>query len=76
MIVKEYFYNLQCDRCCNLCDDEMWHIDESTVKAIAEESGWREIDGKHYCPDCYEVDDNDRCVPLPPIVTPQKTVTP
>ena len=26
-IVREYFYNIECDVCGSLCDDELWNTD-------------------------------------------------
>ena len=26
-LVKEYFYNIECDACGCLCDDELWKAD-------------------------------------------------
>lgn len=38
--------------------------DECTAKEQAMESEWAEIGDKHYCPDCYEFDDElDEYVP-------------
>jgi hypothetical protein len=38
--------------------------DEGTAKEQAMESEWAEIGDKHYCPDCYEFDDElDEYVP-------------
>lgn len=39
-------------------------LDEGTAKEQAMESEWVEIGDKHYCPDCYEFDDElDEYVP-------------
>ena len=61
-IVKEYFYNVKCDRCGNLANEELWRNDVAFAKEDADESGFIEVDGKHYCPDCYTIDDEDNIV--------------
>lgn len=61
-IIKEYFYNVQCDRCGKLANEELWKSDEQYAKEEAEESSFVEIGGKHYCSDCYTIDDDDRIV--------------
>ena len=61
-IVKQYFYNVECDRCGKLSDEEHWRVDEDLSKENADESGFIEVDGKHYCPDCYTIDDEDNIV--------------
>ncbi len=57
-VVKEYFFNIKCDVCGCLCDNELWHTDSQGIKAIADESGWIKLGGKDYCPDCWEYDEN------------------
>lgn len=61
-VVKEYFYNIKCDVCGSLCDDELWHTDSQGIKAIADESGWIKLGGKDYCPDCWEYDEDDNII--------------
>ena len=61
-IVKEYFYNVKCDRCGKLANEELWGNDVAFAKEDADESGFIEVDGKHYCPDCYTIDDEDNIV--------------
>lgn len=61
MIVKKIFYGIQCDRCGEMYNDgdhEFWFDEDSAIE-YAIESEWIEKDGKHYCYDCYEVDDKD-----------------
>lgn len=55
--LKEYFYNIKCDVCGCLCDDELW-TDSQGIKTIADESGWIKLGGKDYCQDCWEYDEN------------------
>ena len=57
-VVKEYFYNIECDVCGCLCDDELWNKNSRGIKEIADESGWIKLGGKDYCPDCWEYDEN------------------
>lgn len=61
-IVKEYFYNIQCDRCGKLANEELWRNDVGFAKEDADESEFIEVEGKHYCPDCYTIDDEDNIV--------------
>ena len=59
--VKSYF--LRCDNCDktyiesrnNYC---IW-LDASTAIEDAMNEDWIEHGGKHYCPNCYTIDDND-----------------
>ena len=62
-IIKEYFYNVKCDRCGKLANEELWKCDEQSAKVDADESSFVELGGKHYCPDCYTIDDDD-CVAI------------
>ena len=62
MIKPITMYSVVCDRCGKPFIDEFngivaW-LDEGTAKEQAMESEWVEIGDKHYCPDCYEFDDN------------------
>ena len=62
MIVKEIFYGVECDRCKELHNDgdhEFWFDEDSAVE-YAIQSDWIKHNGKHYCEDCYEIDDEDR----------------
>lgn len=68
MIKEVKMYSVICDRCGKAFIDEfngiMAWLDEGTAKEQAMESEWTEIDDKHYCPDCYEFDDElDEYVP-------------
>ncbi len=67
-IRKFEYWGCQCDRCgCRLNDGaiDAWSEKRDVVEFIADESNWLNIDGKWYCPDCYEVDDNtDEYVPI------------
>lgn len=48
-LLKEYFYNIKCDVCGCLCDDELWNTDSQGIKTIADESGWIKLGCKDYC---------------------------
>lgn len=62
MIVSDTFYNRRCDSCgAELCEE--WYRDAGDCEfaTILRESGWFTADGdRHYCPDCWERDDDDR----------------
>ena len=68
MIKPVTMYSVVCDRCGKTFIDEFngivaW-LDEGTAKEQAMQSEWAEIGDKHYCPDCYEFDDElDEYVP-------------
>ena len=47
-LLKEYFYNIECDVCGCLCDDELWNTDIRQIKEIAVETGWIKLGGKDY----------------------------
>lgn len=51
-------YQIVCDKCGNVFRDIYTHSTLFVDKCsnIADYSDWEEIDGKHYCPDCYEVE--------------------
>ncbi len=61
MIEKVEMYQAVCDRCGKSYYDEFngfvaWS-DESTARNAATENGWSEMNGKLYCPDCMEYDE-------------------
>lgn len=62
MIVKEYFYNVECDCCHCLANEDLWQVDENTAKENALDNDWREFEGKHYCPKCWKLDDDENIV--------------
>ena len=67
MIKLVTMYSVVCDRCGKtFCkgDTTITGADKKSVRSYALESGWVEIGDKHYCPDCYEFDDElDKYVP-------------
>ena len=59
MIEKVTYYDIICDRCDKSLTDEseMRYLDKDIALKFAEQSDWIEINGKNYCPDCYELDE-------------------
>lgn len=57
MVLKESFYNLQCDHCGCMADDDLWHPDLESACESAD--GWLIMNNKHYCPNCWQYDDED-----------------
>ena len=61
MKVERRYYNIKCDCCGQLLDpDSYW---DDGLEEMAEECSWKALEpDKHYCPDCYEWDDEDHLV--------------
>ena len=61
-IVRDTFYNIRCDSCgAELCEEWYHDVGNDEFATILSESGWFTADGnRHYCPDCWEWDDDDR----------------
>lgn len=57
MIEPVTMYSVVCDRCGKILDDGSVWEDKSSAISYALNSKWAEIGDKHYCPDCYEFDD-------------------
>lgn len=55
---------MNCDHCGKTLVTDGVQTEKSSLYDAAEEAEWREINGRHYCPECYEVDDNDDYVPI------------
>lgn len=51
-------YQIVCDKCGKTFDgtDTCSGLFHNTQTDISDYSDWEEINGKHYCPDCYEVE--------------------
>ena len=66
MIEEVIYYDIICD-CCGKSfteESEMCYPDTNSALMVAEQSGWSEIGDKHYCRDCYELDEvTDEYVP-------------
>lgn len=66
MVTQQIFYGLKCNRCqCEFEDGDQSHFsDEETVIEYALESDWIEKNGKHYCSDCYDIDEDTNQVTI------------
>ena len=62
MIIDRLFHNIQCDHCGKLLDEEIWYDDKDAIPTILDECGWIECEGRHYCDECWEYDDDDNIV--------------
>ena len=56
MYKEAIFYGLQCDRCGDDYEsgEYTYFSDKGDVLDSAIDNDWQEIDGRHYCPCCYE----------------------
>lgn len=61
MKIKKEFYNIKCDCCNSLLDEKSWQKDE-VLHEMMFDSNWKEFDGKHYCPDCWQYDGNNNII--------------
>lgn len=62
MIREVTMYQAVCDGCGGLLKNSLTKRtivfeDEEWLRATCSEFDWREINGKLYCPDCYEYDE-------------------
>lgn len=62
-IFEEKAYGVQCDVCSKVYMNEysgfsLW-TDESSPREEAQDDHWLIEDGKCYCPDCFEIDEED-----------------
>ena len=65
MIQKVTMYTVICDNCgkdSNADSDFSCWNDMGWAQEEALESDWIKEEDKHYCPDCYEYDDDDNLV--------------
>ena len=63
MIIDRLFHNIKRDACGRLIDDETWWDDkEALTGTVLDECGWIECEGRHYCDQCWEYDDDDNIV--------------
>lgn len=59
-IITNVFYAVKCDRCGELhenFDDSSFYFDKNSALEDIENDEWIEQDNKHYCPNCYIVDE-------------------
>ena len=66
MIKEVTYYDIICDRCGKSFteESEMCYTDTESAEMVAKDSEWLAIGGKHYCRDCYELDEEtDEYVP-------------
>ena len=66
MIKEVTYYDIICDRCRKSLteESEMCYPDKYSALMVAKKSEWVYINGKDYCPDCYELDEEtDEYVP-------------
>lgn len=75
MITEQLFYGVRCDRCGDDYEssgDYSYMTTKGDILDCAIDDDWEEIDGKHYCPCCYEKnpdpehDDDHEYRPKPP----------
>ena len=63
MIVDRQSHNIKCDACGRLIDDETWWDDKDALTTqILNDCNWIECEGRHYCDECWEHDDDDNIV--------------
>ena len=66
MIKEVIYYDIICDHCGKSLTNEIniCFPDTGSAEMTAKDSEWLTIGGKHYCPDCYELDEEtDEYVP-------------
>ena len=59
MIKEVAYYDIICDRCGKSLteESETCYPDTESAEIAAKDSEWMTIGNKHYCPDCYELDE-------------------
>ena len=59
MIEEVTYYDIICDRCGKSLtnESETCYPDTDSAEMVAKDSEWITIVCKHYCPDCYELDE-------------------
>jgi Zn finger protein HypA/HybF involved in hydrogenase expression len=55
MIVKEYFYNIECDCCKELVSEDWWSDKQSIREAAFEADFMKMANNKMYCPTCRSI---------------------
>ena len=77
MIITETFFGVKCDRCGLVNEGEYDHeyfADADSALWHAHTSDWAEFDGRHFCPDCYEIAYDGEVVPLESFPTYLRTI--
>lgn len=63
MIFEVAYFEGWCDNCGAQWDDDYFALkDPDAVEFSMEEQEWHIDEDKHYCPDCWEVGDNDEII--------------
>lgn len=64
MIEDKKFYNIRCDGCGRLLDEETWWDDrEALTSTTLCDCNWIGCEGgRHYCDECWHYDDDDNIV--------------
>ena len=59
MIEEVTYYDIICDRCGKSLtnESETCYPDTGSAEMVAKDSEWITIVGKHYWPDCYQLDE-------------------
>jgi hypothetical protein len=60
--ITEVFIGIRCDRCHEIYEgssDCSFFCDKESAAEYASEDGWLLENGRHYCPNCYTVNDDD-----------------
>jgi hypothetical protein len=77
MIIAEVFYGIKCDICDEICEDSehSFYSDEGDALENSFNNEWAELNGKHYCPNCYSIDEETEGVkPFSPFPDHVKTI--
>lgn len=62
MIKEAPFYNVSCDVCGNDADEMWWSNMEDAEMVAFDNADFKFLGGKHYCPECWNYDDDDNIV--------------
>lgn len=65
MITDKKIFAVKCDNCGKICgaesDYDWWLTKEDAIKSM-EGTYWRAEGDKHYCPECWDYDDEDNLI--------------
>lgn len=63
MIIEEKIYTVECDCCNSIMDSDISPLfRESDAEEAARCKGWLVTENSHYCPNCWDYDDNGNVV--------------